>query len=119
MSRLVAFPAVPTTAPRVTEAAADRLIAGSPVFKTWDIDNVDDGRIRAGFWEATPGTTRSIKGTSWEYCSILSGVVVITEEGGEPHRFTAGDTFVMRPGFVGTWETIETVRKLWVIVAGA
>lgn len=41
----------------------------------------------------------------------------LTEDGGTPRRFRAGDTFVLRPGFVGTWETIETVRKLWVAVS--
>ncbi|MDF3147092.1 MULTISPECIES: cupin domain-containing protein [unclassified Streptomyces] len=27
-----------------------------------------------------------------------------------------GDSFVMKPGFVGVWKTIETVRKIYVIV---
>ncbi|TYO61021.1 DUF861 domain-containing protein, partial [Bradyrhizobium hipponense] len=26
----------------------------------------------------------------------------------------AGDSFVMKPGFVGIWRTIETVRKIYV-----
>lgn len=117
MSRLVAFdPNAPGT-PTVSKALPERLLEGDPTYRTWDLDSVDDGRIRAGLWEATPGRTRSIKGISWEWCTILSGVVVITEDGGEPRRFGAGDTFVMKPGFVGTWETVETVRKLWVIVA--
>jgi hypothetical protein len=33
-----------------------------------------DGLVRAGVWESSPGTNRSIKGETWEYCSILAGV---------------------------------------------
>jgi uncharacterized cupin superfamily protein len=40
-----------------------------------------------------------------------------TEDDKEPRRFAVGDTFILRPGFTGTWRTIETVRKLWVIVS--
>ncbi|MDH2435452.1 cupin domain-containing protein [Pokkaliibacter sp. MBI-7] len=94
----------------------ERLIEGSPQFKTWNVDSAKDGKVSTGVWEATPGTTRSIKGEVWEYCTILSGVVEITEDGGEPVRLQAGDTFVLKPGFVGVWKTIETVRKLWVVV---
>ncbi|MFD6174410.1 cupin domain-containing protein [Streptomyces coeruleorubidus] len=28
----------------------------------------------------------------------------------------AGDSFVMKPGYVGVWKTIETVRKIYVTV---
>ncbi|MGO6908350.1 cupin domain-containing protein, partial [Rhizobium ruizarguesonis] len=28
----------------------------------------------------------------------------------------AGDSFVMKPGYVGVWKTIETVRKIFVTV---
>ncbi|MGX1500255.1 putative cupin superfamily protein [Labrenzia sp. MBR-25] len=27
-----------------------------------------------------------------------------------------GDSFVMKPGFIGIWRTIETVRKMYVCV---
>ena len=33
------------------------------------------------------------------------------------HVFGAGDSFVMKPGFVGTWNTLETVRKIYVIAS--
>jgi uncharacterized cupin superfamily protein len=57
---------------------------------------------------------RSIKGNTWEFCSILSGVSELIEDGKAPVRIQAGDTFVMKPGFTGTWRVIETTRKLWV-----
>ncbi|GAA2768172.1 hypothetical protein GCM10010103_72140 [Streptomyces paradoxus] len=46
----------------------------------------------------------------------LSGVVELIPEGGEPVIYKAGDSFVMKPGYVGVWKTIETVRKIYVTV---
>jgi uncharacterized cupin superfamily protein len=117
MSQMIVFDLNDLGTPELSSAAPDRLVEGNPSYKTWEKDVVNGGHIRSGVWEATPGATRSIKGTTWEFCHVLSGVVELTEDGGEPRRLVAGDTFIMRPGFVGTWRTIKTVRKLWVIVS--
>jgi uncharacterized cupin superfamily protein len=29
-------------------------------------------------------------------------------------RYKAGDCFIMKPGYTGTWRTIDTVRKVWI-----
>lgn len=104
----------PSFAPREAVPAPDRLISGNPSFKTWAQDSARNETIHTGVWEATPGLTHSIKGETFEFCHILSGLVEITPEGGEPVTYRAGDSFVMKPGFVGTWRTIETVRKIYV-----
>ncbi|SCB35012.1 cupin domain-containing protein [Rhizobium hainanense] len=106
----------PGTAPRESKALPERLIAGAPSFKTWAQDEAKDGVVRTGVWEATPGETRSIKGETFEFCHILSGVVEITPDGGDPVVYRAGDSFVMKPGFTGKWKTVETVRKIYVTV---
>ena len=100
--------------PRKGQPAPDRLVEGAPNFLSWDIAQTDDGAVRSGVWEATPGAYRSIKGGTFEFCVILSGVSELTEDGFQPRRIAAGDAFVMHPGFVGTWRVIETTRKLWV-----
>lgn len=117
MSHLVAFDLANPGTPELSKAAPDRLLAGDPSYRTWKMEAAGHGGVRTGIWEATPGITRSIKGETWEYCTILAGVIILTEDGGAARRFTTGDTFVMRPGFKGTWETVETVRKLWVTVS--
>jgi uncharacterized cupin superfamily protein len=68
----------------------------------------------AGIWQSTPGTWR-IAYDEWEYCRILEGTSILTEDGGAPFTVTAGDSFVIRPGFTGTWEVVETTRKDYVI----
>ncbi|MGA1857884.1 cupin domain-containing protein [Azospirillum sp. 11R-A] len=122
MSLLKTIDTAPTFAPRESTAMPDRLIAGAPAFKTWaqDADAAKGDTVRTGVWEATPGETRSIKGETFEFCHILSGIVEITPDadgsGGEPVVYRAGDSFVMKPGFTGVWKTIETVRKIYVII---
>lgn len=93
--------------------APDRLIAGDPRFTTWNVEEADGG-LYAGIWEATPGKWRIVY-DEWEFCHILSGVSVIAEDGGEARTVKAGDSFVLRPGFRGTWEVVETTRKEYVI----
>tara|TARA_R110000744_G_scaffold177293_8_gene296033 strand:- start:99 stop:596 length:498 start_codon:yes stop_codon:yes gene_type:complete len=122
MPHIVAIPSTPDFAPRKDVAAPERLIEGTPSFQTWQLDTAlaeaaKWGQIRTGVWEATPGTTISIKGDTFEFCHILSGRVEIIEDGGDTFPFGAGDSFVMKPGFVGKWKTIETVRKIYVIAS--
>lgn len=106
-------PLTPTgIAPEVTRPDPGRVIAGDPVHTTWSIEE-RDGLI-AGIWESTPGTWR-VDYTEWEYCRILSGTSILTEDGQPPVTVRAGESFVLRPGFRGTWEVVETTRKDYVI----
>ncbi|MCG6115995.1 MAG: cupin domain-containing protein [Mesorhizobium sp.] len=95
--------------------APERLISGNPLFRSWNVEEADGG-LYAGIWEATPGKWR-IEYDEWEFCHILSGVSVIEEEGGEARTVRAGDSFIIRPGFRGSWEVVETTRKEYVIRA--
>ena len=119
MALIVPLDTAPAFAPREDVAAPDRLIEGAPTFRTWVLDEVLAGgsRIDSGIWEATPGTTKSIKGEAFEFCHILSGRAEITEDGGATYAFGAGDSFLMKPGFTGQWKTLETLRKIYVFVS--
>jgi len=93
--------------------AADRLIAGNPHFTTWNLEEAEGG-IYAGIWQSTPGKWR-ISYDEWEYFHMLEGYSIVTEDGGEPVHLKAGDRMILRPGFKGTWEVVETTRKDYVI----
>jgi len=93
--------------------APDRIIAGKPTFRTWNAEEAPNG-IFAGIWEATPGKWRIVY-EEWEFCHILAGLSVIAEDDGEARTVKPGDSFVLRPGFKGTWEVLETTRKEYVI----
>jgi uncharacterized protein len=102
-----------TSAPEIGAPAADRIIAGDPIFRTWSLDEADGG-LYAGIWEATPGKWRIVY-EEWEYFSVLSGYSVVTSDGGEVFHLRAGDRMVLKPGFAGTWEVVETTRKDYVV----
>ncbi len=89
-----------------------KLISGDPVFTTWNLEDTDG--LYCGIWKSTPGKWR-VNYDEWEYFRILSGVSVITQDDGTETRLTAGDSFILRPGFSGSWEVIETTTKDYVI----
>ncbi|MBO6539269.1 MAG: cupin domain-containing protein [Rhizobiaceae bacterium] len=93
--------------------APNRIISGSPASLTWNVEEAPGG-LYAGIWEATPGKWR-IEYDEWEFCHILSGVSIIEEDGGAARTVRAGDSFVLRPGFKGNWEVVETTRKEYVV----
>ena len=99
--------------PEAGAPAEGRLISGDPKFSTWNVEEAYGG-IYAGIWESTPGKWR-IEYDEWEFCHILAGVSIISEDGGEAHTLRTSDSFVLRPGFRGSWEVLETTRKEYVI----
>jgi hypothetical protein len=102
--------------PAVEAGAPDpaRVISGTPQTRTWLAEETPDGKLFAGIWEATPGAWR-VHYDEWEFCHILSGHSRLTEDGGAPRDLKPGDAFVIREGFRGVWEVVETTRKHFVI----
>lgn len=106
----------PSTEGVASAPSAERLIEGSPLYTTW-MQAQAKGNVEVGVWQATPGTYKSIKGEAFEFCHILEGVAEITPDGSDvTTTFRAGDNFVLYPGFTGKWKTIETIRKIFVMV---
>ena len=46
---------------------------------------------------------------------MLEGRVRLTDEHGVAVEYGPGDAFVVPAGFTGTWESLEPVRKRYVI----
>ncbi|MCE8553355.1 cupin domain-containing protein [Ruegeria pomeroyi] len=92
--------------------APEKVLSGDPVFTTWNLEERDG--LYCGIWRATPGKWR-ISYDEWEYCRILSGHSILTDAEGTEITLRAGDSFILRPGFSGTWEVIETTTKDYVI----
>ncbi len=77
-----------------------------------------DGKIQTGTWESSTGTWMLDYG-DWEYCHVLEGRFVITPLGGEPTEYSAGDVFVLEPGFKGTLKVLARTRKHFVYMTVA
>jgi len=102
----------PTTPPEVERPDPASVIEGDPVHSTWNIEDRDG--LYCGFWQSTPGTW-AVSYVEWEYIHILEGVSTLTDDKGNAQTFRAGDSAVIRPGFVGTWCVEETTLKEYVI----
>jgi uncharacterized protein len=68
----------------------------------------------AGIWQSSVGA-KSVSYTEEEVCVILEGRVRLPDLQGNAKEFGAGSTFVLPAGFKGTWETLEPVKKIYVI----
>ncbi len=97
---------------------ADRLLSGTPRTRTVTLyeSAYDSGaqKLYAGEWEATAGKWR-IAYTEWEYVQVISGTCILQGDDGTRIEAGPGQKFVIEPGFTGTWEVLEHMRKSWVI----
>jgi uncharacterized cupin superfamily protein len=98
--------------PAIERPDPSKVIAGDPVHTTWNIEDRDG--LYCGIWQSTPGTWR-VSYAEWEYVHIREGVSVLTDESGAAVTLTAGDSHIIRPGFTGTWQVVETTVKDYVI----
>jgi len=105
-------PVTPQGAGESERPAPEKVLSGDPVFTTWNLEEREG--LYCGIWRSTPGKWR-VSYDEWEYCRILSGHSVLTDAEGTEITLRAGDSFILRPGFSGTWEVIETTTKDYVI----
>lgn len=68
----------------VLKAASERGLRCYSLYELRRVTGAKDDKVRSGMFESTHGVNRSIKGDTWEFCLILSGVVEITEDGLPP-----------------------------------
>jgi uncharacterized protein len=99
--------------PEIGAPLPERVIAGRPITRSWTVEDTGDG-LYAGIWEADEGEWR-VEYEEWEFFHVLEGVSVLTEEGGAAVTLSAGDGFVIRPGFKGTWRVVKPTRKQFVV----
>lgn len=94
--------------------AAEKLLAGNPKQQVWLQYTDPSGKYFVGTWASEPGKWR-IAYTEEEYCELLEGESVISDENGNAVTVTKGDRFVIPRGFRGTWEVRAPTRKYFVI----
>lgn len=94
--------------------ASDRLVSGNPLQSIWLEYEDPTKQFSVGIWASEVGEWR-IRYTEEEYCRILEGRSVITDEAGRSVTVVAGTEFTIPAGFVGTWRVEEPTRKRFVI----
>ena len=98
--------------PQISRPDPAKVLAGDPVHTTWNLE--DREGLYCGLWQSTPGKWRCSY-SEWEYVRILEGVSVLTGADGVAVTLRAGESWIIRPGFEGTWEVIEATLKDYVI----
>jgi uncharacterized cupin superfamily protein len=104
----------PAGAAEFEPVEADKIVSGAPATRSWVHYEEAGGRLAAGLWEATVGKWR-IAYAEWEYVVMIAGRCIVAGDDGSIIEAGPGDAFVIEPGFTGTWEVLETMRKHWVI----
>jgi len=94
----------------------DRNAPVDPATPTTTHNWYDDpsGVLASGFWASKPYKAE-VNYTEDEFCYILEGRVRLTDSTGKAEEYKAGDAFVIPKGFKGVWETVEAVKKFYVI----
>ncbi|NMZ45224.1 cupin domain-containing protein [Pseudomonas oryzihabitans] len=93
---------------------AEKRLAGDPLQSLW-LDYEDgSGVFAVGHWHSEVGKWR-VNYTEEEYCQILEGVSLVTDDQGHATRLGPGSSFVVPRGFQGTWEVLEPTLKRFVV----
>ncbi len=71
-------------------------------------------KVCAGFW-ASEDFKGSVTYSEAEFCTLLTGEVRLTDQYGLTETYRAGDSFMIPAGFQGHWETVEPVRKFFML----
>ena len=112
--KVVFHPDTPFAPEDFTPVDPARVIAGAPMSAHKVIYTSESGEMCSGAYASTPGKWR-VSYTEDEFCTLISGEVILTPEGGESAAFKAPDSFMIPRGFVGTWESVTPVHKFFVI----
>lgn len=94
----------------------DRLVKGNPQRLTSSL--YEHPHMNCGIWQCEVGAWNiQFADNKQEFFQVIEGVVRLHDR--ETQAFveiTAGDAGVIPPGFVGTFEVVETVKKYYVVV---
>ena len=93
----------------------DRLVQGNPKRETQSLyahPNMD-----CGVWQCEVGAWNiHFADNKQEFFQIIEGVVRIHDQEGTYIEVKAGNAGVIPPGFIGTFEVVEAVKKYYVVV---
>jgi len=114
-SQVISF-AQQMTVPEASRPAAERIISGDPQQITWNHYSDPTGQFHAGIWQGEIGSWHVQYGPrEEELCTIIEGRVRLTDAEGRAQEFAPGATFVVPGGFIGVWENLTRVRKVYAV----
>ena len=107
-------------APDVSYPLPERLLSGNPRRDTWNHVDAPLGaaqRVYSGVWRSEPGHWRIAMGpTEQEVFTVLEGRCRVHRPDGTHEEAGPGQSVRIPAGFTGSFEVVETVVKVYVIV---
>lgn len=94
--------------------AEDKIITGAPHQEVTNHYASPCDQMNSGIWQGEVGHWR-VNYSEHEYCEILEGCSVITDNNGSSMTVSKGDRFVIPAGFSGSWQVIEPCKKIYVV----
>ncbi|MCZ4279161.1 cupin domain-containing protein [Kiloniella laminariae] len=90
----------------------DVLLAGKSDTKLWNAFTDQTGQFSVGHW-ASGSCKLKVSYDENEFCLLLSGKAILTDESGQSCEFGPGEAFTIAAGFKGTWESVGDVVKIY------
>lgn len=97
--------------PEISHDPSDTPIDGAQHPRGYTAYMDPSGVFTAGVWACDAGTLRIEDLAIDEACYLIEGEVVITDRAGNTETFRAGEGFLLRRGFTGTWHMPRPIRK--------
>lgn len=90
---------------------SDSIVEGAAHPTAYTAYSDPSGVFSVGVWACDAGTLAINDLAIDEACYLIKGEVIISDAGGNTERFIAGDAFLLRRGFVGTWHMPQPILK--------
>jgi uncharacterized cupin superfamily protein len=94
---------------------ADLLLTPAPACRNYTDYLSADSVFVCGTWDSTPYHRRAMTYRIYELMYLLEGSVTFVDETGRTGTFSRGDIFIVEQGAQCSWESRETVAKVYAI----
>ncbi len=93
----------------------DRLVKANPKRETYSL--YEHPHMDCGIWQCEVGAWRIVfAANKQEFFQIIEGLVRLHDQQGGVVEIGAGQAGIIPPGFEGTFEVVQTVKKYYVVV---
>lgn len=99
---------------QATPIAPERILTGSPMEVVQNMFINEKENFFCGVWSSTEGEW-TLNYTEDEFCYLIKGQAVLTDEQGVSEEINAGDAFVIPAGYKGRWKTVGEAQKFYAI----
>lgn len=99
-------------APECDSMSPEKMIVGDPLTDLWIGFSDKTDQFHVGYWSSGICIFR-VDFTENEMCFLLEGDVRLTDRDGIVSSYSKGACFVIPAGFVGTWESVTPVTKIF------